>query len=72
MNEMSVEKFVELEKWRNSEKKLPRLRFVHHETHMEWPRCELGIPAVKGERLTAYATEPPFHFIKFFIKNIVQ
>ena len=25
------------------------------ETHMEWPRYELGTPAVRGERLTACA-----------------
>ena len=30
---------------------LPRPRFVHHETHMEGPRRELGTPAVGGERL---------------------
>ena len=40
--EMSVSnsgmKFVAEENGRNSEKNLPRLRFVHHETHMKWPR----------------------------------
>ena len=40
-------------------KNLPRPRFVHHETHMEGPRRELGTPAVGGERLTACATRPP-------------
>ena len=44
-------KFVVGEKGRNPEKKLPRPRFVHHETHMEGPRRELGAPAVGGERL---------------------
>ena len=38
---------------------LPRPRFVHHETHMEEPRRELGTPAVGDERLTACATRPP-------------
>ena len=27
---------------------------------MEGPRCELGTPAVGGERLTACATRPPY------------
>ena len=52
-------KFVVGENWRNPEKNLPRPRFVHHEIHMEWPRRELGTPAVGGERLTACATRPP-------------
>ena len=53
-------KFVAGENGRNSEKNLPRPRFVHHETHMEGPRRELGTPAVGGERLTACATRPPY------------
>ena len=40
-------------------KNLPRPRFVHHETHMEGPRRELGTPAMGGKRLTACATRPP-------------
>ena len=32
--------------------------FVHQETNMEWPSRELGAPLARGERLTAYATEP--------------
>ena len=51
-------KFVVGENGRNPEKNLRRPHFVHHETHMEWPRCKLGIPAVGGECLTAYATRP--------------
>ena len=43
----------------NPMKNLLRLRFVHHETHMEGPRSELGTPAVGGERLTACTTRPP-------------
>ena len=46
------------ENGRNPEKNLPRPHFVHHETHMEGPRCELGTPAVGGERLTACAMRP--------------
>ena len=42
-------KFVVGENGRNSEKNLPRPRFVHHKTHMEGPRRELGTPAVGGE-----------------------
>ena len=49
-------KFVVGENGRNPVKTLPRLRFVHYETHMEGPRRELGTPAVGGERLTACAT----------------
>ena len=49
------------ENGRNPEKNLPRPRFVHHETHMQRPRRELGTPAVGGERLTACATRPPPH-----------
>ena len=52
-------KFVVGENGRNPEKNPPRPRFVHHETHMEEPRRELGTPAVGGERLTACATRPP-------------
>ena len=52
-------KFVVGENGRNPVKNLPRPRFVHHETHMEGPRRELGTPAVGGERLTACATKPP-------------
>ena len=33
--------FMAEENGRNSVKNLPRLRFVHHETHMEWQKCEL-------------------------------
>ena len=57
MNEMSVEK------WRNKifgRENLPRLSFVHQEAHMEWPRRELGTPAVGDERLTACATDLSF------------
>ena len=52
-------KFVVGENGRNPMKNLPRPHFVHHETHMEGPRRELGTPAVGGERLTACATRPP-------------
>ena len=55
-------KFVVGENGRNPEKNLPRPRFVHHETHMERPRCELGTPAVGGERITACATRPPLDY----------
>ena len=51
-------KFVVEENGRNAVKNLPRPRFVHHETHMEGPRRELGTPAVGGGRLTACATRP--------------
>ena len=55
------------ENGRNLVKNLPRPRFVHHETHMEGPRRELGTPAVGGERLTAFATKldnyPNFYII---------
>ena len=49
-------KFVVGENERNPVKNLP----VHHETHMDGPRRELGTPAVGGERLTACATRPIF------------
>ena len=52
-------KFAVGENGRIPEKNLPRARFVHHETHMEGPRHELGTPAMGGERLTACATRPP-------------
>ena len=54
-------KFVVGESGRNPMKNLPRPRFVHHETHMEGPRHELGTPVMGGERLTACATR---QFIK--------
>ena len=62
-----VMKFVAGENGRNPEKNLPRPRSVHHEIHMEWPRRELGTPAVGGERLTACATRPPHSYIKWLI-----
>ena len=46
-------KLVVGENGRNPVKNVPRPRFVHHETHIEGPRRELGTPAVGGERLTA-------------------
>ena len=49
-------KFVVGENGRNREKTLPRPSFVHHETHMDCPRRELGTPIVGGERLNACAT----------------
>ena len=52
-------KFVVGENGRNTVKNLPRARFVHHETHMEGQRRELGTPAVGGERLTACSTRSP-------------
>ena len=52
-------KFMGGENGINPEKNQPRPRFVHHETHMEGPRRELGTPAVGGELLTACATRPP-------------
>ena len=58
------------ENGRNPVKKLPRPRFVHHETHMEGPRLELGTPAVGGERLTACATRPPMAHIMYLLSNI--
>ena len=48
-------KFVAGKNGINSKPAQP-LRFVHQETHMEWPRCELGIPIVGGKSLTACAT----------------
>ena len=52
-------KFVVVENGRNPVKNLPRPHFVHHETHMEGSRRELGTPAVGGEHLTTCATRPP-------------
>ena len=64
MDDMSVEKnggmkFAVGENGRNPAKNPPRPHFVHHETHMEGPRRELGTPTVGGERLTACTTRPP-------------
>ena len=59
-----------MENGRHPAKNLPRPRFVHHETHMEWPRRELGTPAVGGERLTACATRPSNNEIMIIIMRI--
>ena len=63
MDEMSVEKWWNEICGRGKREKpqenLPRPRFAHHEIHMEWPRRELGAPAVGGESLTACATRLP-------------
>ena len=80
MDEMSVEnggmKLVVGENGRNPVKNLPRPRFVHHETHMEGPRRELGTPAVGGKCLTACATRPPHwsygNKIQFQKKNCLE
>ena len=58
-------KWMSVEKWWNDiygMEKREKLRekpiqtpFVHHKTHMKWPRRELGTPAVGGECLTACA-----------------
>ena len=61
-------KFVVGENGRNPVKNLPRPRSVHHETHMEGPRRELGTPAVGGERLTACATRPPDTYIRVIFR----
>ena len=62
INKMSMEKWWNGGKNRgNPEKNLPRPRFIYHQTHMEWPRRELGAPAVEGERLTACAMRPPHY-----------
>ena len=47
---------------------LPRPRLVHHETHMEGLRRELGTPAVGGEHLTACATRP--HIYTVYIQTM--
>ena len=62
-------KFEVGENGEKSEKNLPRLRFVHHETHVVCPRCELGNPAVGGEHLTACSTRPQSEIV--FKKNNV-
>ena len=70
MNEVSVEKW-----WndicgrgngRNPEKNPPRLSFVHHETHIEWPRRELWTPAVGAQHLTVWSMESP-RMVLYFI-----
>ena len=50
-------KFVVGENGRNPEINQPRPHFVHHKTHMEGPRRDLGTPAVGDERLTACTIE---------------
>ena len=50
-------KFVAGENEGNPKKNLPRLCFVHHETHMEWLRHELRTPAVGGEPFWSYNYE---------------
>ena len=60
-------KFVAGVNGRNPEKNLPRLRFDHRETHMEWARRELEISTVGGERLTACATKPPLFYLNTYV-----
>ena len=57
------------EKWRNLEKNLSRPRFVHHQTHMEWPRRELGTPAMGEECLIACAMRSPPNSVILVIKH---
>ena len=66
-------KFVAGENGRSPETKTPRFHFVHHKTHMESTRRELGTPVVEGEHLTQGKTvsvgvtfvkeELPIHFV---------
>ena len=56
--------FVVGENGRNPDKNLPRSRFVHHETHVEGPRRELGTPAVGGERHEAALPHPKHSKLK--------
>ena len=69
-------KFVVGENGKNPVENLPRPRFVHHKTHIEGPRCELGTPAVGGKRLTTCATRPPgisFDNLNFTIlKDVIK
>ena len=44
---------------RNPKKNLPKPCFVHHKTHIEWPRRKLGTPVMGGKHLTACATSLP-------------
>ena len=63
---------VEWNLWQEKMKKkrtLPRLRFVQHETHVNWPRRELGTPEVGGERLTSCATKAPAEAIYLLING---
>ena len=61
MNEANVEKWWNeicvRKKLEKPGEILHRLRFVHHEIHVEWPRFELRTLAAEGERLIACATE---------------
>ena len=50
-------KFVARENGKNPEETLLRSRFVHHDTHIEWPRRELGTPAMGSERLKPLASQ---------------
>ena len=63
MNEMSAKKWWNeicgRESERTPEINLPRIRFVHHEIQIEWPRRELGTPAVGAYQVTTCAMEPP-------------
>ena len=63
-------KFAVGENWRNPAKNLSRPRFVHHETHMDSPRRELGTPAVEGRRLTACGTRPLHEPIKSIYSHL--
>ena len=62
-------KFVVGENGRNPMKNLPRPHFVHHETHMEWPRRELGTPAVEVECLTLLAPLRPLILVTYTNHN---
>ena len=56
---MSIEKWWKEicagENGRNLQKNLTKLRLVHHDTHVKWPRREVVTPAVGEESLTACA-----------------
>ena len=60
------------ENGRKPVKNLPIPRFVDHETHMEGPRRDLGIPAVGGERLTTCTTRPPSNFYRLIVKTLTM
>jgi hypothetical protein len=47
-------------KSKNSEKNLSQFHFIHHKSHMDWPRHEPKASTVRGRRLTTWDMARPF------------